>query len=223
MFERSARDTPTNFSLFNFTFPTFITLREGNLVHRISSYNHTETRSLVIWLEVHILHVQNNYLKSFRTYSPLDIECKLNVHQMYRRLPGRLLNVLCTFNLRCIRAIDVLCLGVISIQSSIMQQILQHNRKQTWNIGTKWTLYKKWSFPLRISSVNMIKWFLRIWSHLLKKCLIENFIFVQWDWHISIQWIEVWFNPNKARFLKIAFSGWIKSLQISRRINPISA
>ena len=31
---------------------------------------------------------------------------------------------------------------------------------------------KKWSFPLKISSVNVTKW-----SHLLKKPLMENFIF----------------------------------------------
>ena len=37
-------------------------------------------------------------------------------------------------------------------------------------------LHKKWSFPLRISSVNVTK-FLRIWSNLLKKSLRENFIF----------------------------------------------
>ena len=47
---------------------------------------------------------------------------------------------------------------------------------------------KKWSFPLRISTVNVttstvyskydqIRSFLRICSHLLKKSLIENFIF----------------------------------------------
>ena len=35
----------------------------------------------------------------------------------------------------------------------------------------KHTLYEKWNFSLRISSV------LRIWTHLLKKFLIENFIF----------------------------------------------
>ena len=35
-------------------------------------------------------------------------------------------------------------------------------------------LHKKWSFQLRISSVNVIK---PIWSHLLKKPLMENFIF----------------------------------------------
>ena len=37
---------------------------------------------------------------------------------------------------------------------------------------------KKKRFQLRISSVNVTKSsFLRIWSHLLKKSLIENFIF----------------------------------------------
>ena len=46
---------------------------------------------------------------------------------------------------------------------------------------------KKWSFPLRISSVNFFS-FLRIWSHLLKKPLMENFIFLccadwfVWSW-----------------------------------------
>ena len=43
------------------------------------------------------------------------------------------------------------------------------------------SLHKKWSFPFRISSVNVIfsKFLqkLRIWSHLLKKSLMENFIF----------------------------------------------
>ena len=38
-------------------------------------------------------------------------------------------------------------------------------------------LRKKWSFPLRISSVNVTKSvFLRIWSHLLNKCLMESII-----------------------------------------------
>ena len=31
---------------------------------------------------------------------PIDIGCKLNLHKTFRRLPGRLLKVLCTFNLR---------------------------------------------------------------------------------------------------------------------------
>ena len=41
------------------------------------------------------------------------------------------------------------------------------------------TLHKKWSFPLRISSskCDQIRSFLWIWSHLMKKSLMENFIF----------------------------------------------
>ena len=31
---------------------------------------------------------------------PVDTRRKLNVHKMFRRRPGRLFNVLCTFNLR---------------------------------------------------------------------------------------------------------------------------
>ena len=40
-------------------------------------------------------------------------------------------------------------------------------------------LHKKYSFPLEISSVNVIKYrsSLRIWSHFLKKSLMEKFIF----------------------------------------------
>ena len=39
----------------------------------------------------------NNHLSKL---SPLDTGRKLNVHKTFRRRPGRLLNVLCTFNLR---------------------------------------------------------------------------------------------------------------------------
>ena len=48
------------------------------------------------------------------------------------------------------------------------------------------SLHKKWGFLLRISSVNVAKSAencqrkLRIWNHLLKKSLMENFIFVLW-------------------------------------------
>ena len=37
---------------------------------------------------------------SDRSSHPVDTGCKLNVHKTFRRRPGRLLNVLCTFNLR---------------------------------------------------------------------------------------------------------------------------
>ena len=41
------------------------------------------------------------------------------------------------------------------------------------------TTAQKCIFPLRISSVNVTESAVWIWSHLLKKCLMENFIFVQ--------------------------------------------
>ena len=34
------------------------------------------------------------------SYFPVDIGCKLNVHKPFRKRPGRLVKVLCTFNLR---------------------------------------------------------------------------------------------------------------------------
>ena len=39
-------------------------------------------------------------LFSYNDEDPADTERKLNVHKTFRRLPRRLLNVLCTFNLR---------------------------------------------------------------------------------------------------------------------------
>ena len=36
----------------------------------------------------------------FHFYTPVDTGRKLKVHKTFRRRPGRLLNVLCTFNLR---------------------------------------------------------------------------------------------------------------------------
>ena len=38
-------------------------------------------------------------LKGLKKYIPVDTGRKLNVHKTFRRRPGRLLNVLCTFNL----------------------------------------------------------------------------------------------------------------------------
>ena len=42
---------------------------------------------------------------------PVDTGRKLNVHKTFRRRPGRLLNVLCTFNLRLVST------GYISVLS----------------------------------------------------------------------------------------------------------
>ena len=40
------------------------------------------------------------YYRKFMDSYPVDTGPKLNVHKAFRRRPGRLLNVLCTFNLR---------------------------------------------------------------------------------------------------------------------------
>ena len=48
------------------------------------------------------------------TYNPVDTGRKLNVHKTFRRRPRRLLNVLCTFNLRPVstgkKTIMIFCL-----------------------------------------------------------------------------------------------------------------
>ena len=81
------------------------------------------------------------------------------------------------------------------------------------NIGI--TLHKKWSFPLRISTVNVTnpQFPADIWSHLLKKSLKENFIFCAVSvhamttlhcnfvftlyWHRSIFSLQRWTNDSK--------------------------
>ena len=40
---------------------------------------------------------------------PVDTRRKLNVHKTFRRHPGRLLNVLCTFNLRPVSTGVLVC------------------------------------------------------------------------------------------------------------------
>ena len=60
------------------------------------------------------------------------------------------------------------------------------------------SLHKKRSFPLRISSVNVTKSaiFLRIWSHLLKKSSIENFIFLCSEFIGNRNLPNIFFNDN---------------------------
>ena len=64
----------------------------------------------------------------------------------------------------------------------------------------KYSLHKKWSFPLRISSVNFeICRKLWIWSHLLRKSLMEDFIFrAMIIFHIAVLWMlpsKTFVNP----------------------------
>ena len=57
--------------------------------------------------------------RSLYKYSivPIDTGRKLNVHKTFRRRPGRLLNVLCTFNLRPVST------GVIGFDNSVFVKV----------------------------------------------------------------------------------------------------
>ena len=58
------------------------------------------------------------------------------------------------------------------------------------------SLHKKWKFSIKnfLSKCDQIRKKLRIWSHLLKKSLMENFIFLQYMLHVFHQWdlFQMW-------------------------------
>ena len=81
----------------------------------------------------------------------------------------------------------------------------------------KLSLHNRWSFSLRISSVN------EIWSHLLKKSLMENFIFCavfrlvvsyvfrmfaqisHWNiFEIFWEWSRFWFSVSHRLLIKVS-------------------
>ena len=92
------------------------------------------------------------------TRHPVDTGCKLNVHKTFWRRPERLLNVLCTFKLRPVSA------GYIS----------RHIIKGIFSYFTA----QKMKFFIKdfFNKCDEIRRKLRIWSHLLKKSIMENFI-----------------------------------------------
>ena len=66
------------------------------------------------WFEETLLFLILFGLSNFQIFLvPVDTGRKLNVHKTFRRRPGRLLNVLCTFNLRPVFT------GVFKTQSNI--------------------------------------------------------------------------------------------------------
>ena len=60
---------------------------------------------------VSFTHWSSDYIANFKSFCviPVDTGRKLNVHKKFRRRPGRLLNVLCTFNLRPVST-GILCI-----------------------------------------------------------------------------------------------------------------
>ena len=89
----------------------------------------------------------------------------------------------------------------------------------------KFLLHKKWSFPLKISSVNVTNSAENcgFWSHLLKKPLMENSIFLWSGLSFSINnrlnFVD-WFKflrslDSLAEMVKMVLSIWVKNLIIT--------
>ena len=49
---------------------------------------------------------------------PVDTGRKMNVHKTYRTRPGRLLNVLCTFNVRPVSTVMMMIKMIVCLQNS---------------------------------------------------------------------------------------------------------
>ena len=67
---------------------------------------------LVIAVFIKILHI------------PVDTGRKLDVHKTFRRRPGRLLNLLCTFNLRPVST------GILVLRQTDKQAMLENYRSR---------------------------------------------------------------------------------------------
>ena len=86
------------------------------------------------------------------------------------------------------------------------------------------TLHKEWSFPLRISSVNMtICRKLRVWSYLLKISVTKNFIFCAVEikrrlsfngsfWQAIFEIFQIWTKYARLERIPPPFS-YLKNLQ----------
>ena len=109
-----------------------------------------------------IWHVQQKvdkcYIMLYQFSYAVDTERKLNVHKTFRRCPGRLLNVLCTFNLRPVSTRYIHWLTQFNIRARFL--VFQVN----WE--------KLLTKPVDTAMINM-----KFFSNLLKEFLTENFIF----------------------------------------------
>ena len=86
---------PVNFANFlrsPFFIPVFFV--------RLKSFSYREISFSFIFGAKYICLIAQMYFDPNNKYIvPIDTRRKLNVHKTFRRRPGRLLNVLCTFNL----------------------------------------------------------------------------------------------------------------------------
>ena len=73
--------------------------------------------------------------------------------------------------------------GVIFFSSSLSQMVIQKDDTLHRVAVLQLHTAQKMKFSIKdfFSKCYPIRRFLRIWSHLMKKSLMENFIFVQWE------------------------------------------
>ena len=84
-----------------------------------------------------------------------------------------------TYHVTPKRTMYLLCSWMDQLQLTILTQELNYKKGKYLHLLD--TLHKKWSLALRISSVNVTKSYYQ--SHLLKKSLMEKFIFLCSDKH----------------------------------------
>ena len=79
------------------------------------------------------------------SYNPVDTGRKLNVHKTFRTRPGRLLNVLCTFNLRPVSTGKSISHDSVScIREKYKQKVISPEIATTTNKG-RIQLYSEWN------------------------------------------------------------------------------
>ena len=87
--------------------PDSVSFKEKEVISNSCSYRRIKNNSLIFEMSKNRISKMENVsqfsvISEFfkKTANPVDTGRRLNVHKTFRRGPGRLLNVLCTFNLR---------------------------------------------------------------------------------------------------------------------------
>ena len=125
-------------------------------------------KNLLNWNKAHALYRET--CKLFWSSAVLvDTRRKLNVHKTFRRRPGRLLNVFCTFNLRLVSTGIVnktwlSCKLVIFLKESFVENL-------SWFIVVKKQFPANFFRKLELYSHYKVSTFYSSWQELMEKCL----------------------------------------------------
>ena len=102
------------------------------------------------------LYVKDIYYKSSNDdmHKAVDTGRKFNVHKTFRRRPGRLLNVLCTFNLRPVSTGKAyIVIFTCATSRSIILDLVEDNSSKTFTSSIKNIIAKR-GCPKKIISDN---------------------------------------------------------------------